>query len=691
MADDSALVIVAPNDNVDAIVEKIRGSGADRIQLLVPDGTPALQALGGFARLRQSLGPDWTSLLVITSDEKTLNAARLNQLDTMGVEGTRVAFPAAGNGGQADRYATQVLPRQAGATPPVADRDTEFLQALDQMPPSDRYAAEEDADLYAALDDLSTAVAYQAAVDRGERSADEDFAAALDEWSGTDGAQPSTDDEWSSTFAETSQAPRRRVRAEDLEVSADELERQRGSRRTAAQRTRTAETSSGSATAPRRARTTSRLLDLEEAEEAAPRRSLMSVIPLLVLLLVVVVGAIWYLRSRATIVVVLPAARTTAHPFNNEVIPVASSGTAKSPDAVQAVPASADAEFSVQGQVISQTLAPATTAKGVVVVINRTGQAIPLPEGTQFVAVKDQGQEVRFKLDQAATVPAATTTNSLTGSNTTFGSVELPVTALSPGSASNVGENAIKQILIPGQQPIATDTSNFVLRNAPIAGGEDRPVRIVTDADVQRTLREALTGLYNEGVRALQGRIDAQKQGIDPVSIYPDANSLGDPKNYEVTVDPSVGQQVDENNPIFNVKVKTRFSALATPREASVTNQLQTALQQHLNPRSPCKAGEKAVLGFSDYHWDGTKLTADALITCTPSPVLTPETIAMIKSAVRGKSRAEAESSLRDLQKKGLIGAYQLPADRDQFPSPDFLLTVEQGQSGQPQPTPAAQ
>ncbi len=95
MAEDSALVFIAPGDSVDAIVQKIRGAGTDSIELLVPDDTPSLQALGGFARLRQSLERDHISLLVISSDEKTLNAARLNQLDTVGVQGVRVGPPPA--------------------------------------------------------------------------------------------------------------------------------------------------------------------------------------------------------------------------------------------------------------------------------------------------------------------------------------------------------------------------------------------------------------------------------------------------------------------------------------------------------------------------------------------------------------------------------------------------------------------
>jgi hypothetical protein len=686
--EDSALVFIAPSDSVDAIMQKIRDAGADSVELLVPDGTPALQALGGFARLRQSLERDHISLLVICSDEKTLNAARLNQLDTVGVHGARVAAPApAGNGGPADRYATHVLPREA--IEPIAEEDAEFLDALDQLPPQDRYAGEEDADLYAALDDLSDTIQSGATTDRGARDADDEFATALDEWSADD-SEGRASDEWDMDL-EPSRAPtspRRRVRPEDMELSADELSRQPGSRRTGAQRARAGRRTE-SRSAPQRSRPAARWADLEEAEEAAPRGWRLSpAIPLLILLLVLAIGAVWYFSNRATIRVFLPTSTTTEHPFKGEVIPIAS-GADRSPAAVQATPIEANAEFTVQGSVAEATLSPASAAKGTITVINRIGQDIQLPAETQFVALKEGGQEVRFKLEQPVTIPAATTTNSLTGSSTTFGSVDVPVVALAPGAASNVGENTIKQILIPGEAAIATDTGNFVLRNGPIAGGDDQPQRIVTDDDVQRSLAEVLTGLNSAGIQALQGQIDTRAQGIDPVSIAPSAETLmADPQSYELTVEPPVGQPVDPNNPVFKITARARFSALATPSDQLVGQQLQTVVQQHFIQRGnlPCKAGETAGLTLTDYHWDG-QLTVDSTITCTPSQGLAPETIGQVKRAVAGKSRAEAMQNLDALKQGGLIRSYTLPPDRQQFPSFDFLLMVEQGQADQPQPT----
>src|SRR4029078_736447 len=122
--DESVLVPVASDDTINSIVAKIRGTGARNIQLLVPDGAVALQSLGGFERLLTTLEDDHIDLLVISSDQNTLDAARLSKIETVGVQGARVTTSAPSNGGSApvrlpaldegnaettDPYATQTL------------------------------------------------------------------------------------------------------------------------------------------------------------------------------------------------------------------------------------------------------------------------------------------------------------------------------------------------------------------------------------------------------------------------------------------------------------------------------------------------------------------------------------------------------------------------------------------------------
>src|SRR6476469_63069 len=106
-AGESALIPIAPDDSIETIATRIRGEGAAQVQLLVPDGTIALQSLGGFQRLLEKLAADHVSLLLISSDEQTLNAARLSQVETVGVQGARVSMPSQRSGAVApDPYAT---------------------------------------------------------------------------------------------------------------------------------------------------------------------------------------------------------------------------------------------------------------------------------------------------------------------------------------------------------------------------------------------------------------------------------------------------------------------------------------------------------------------------------------------------------------------------------------------------------
>ena len=647
MADDSAIVFVAPSDNIDAIVRKVHAAGTPGVQLLVPDDTAVLQIRRGFARLRQLT--EGINLLVISSDEQTLSAARLNQIDTVGVQGARVMPPPPT---AADDLA------DTRATVPLDDDDAEFLDALDQMSFDERYAGPSGADYFSSdLEDLSEAIR----TDERDAPGDDEFAAALGDWSGND-SRTSMERDWE---AGPRAAPpqRRRVRPEEVALSEGDLARQGRARRA-----RTAATP---------------VFDRDdEAEVRGARRAGVGfALPILLLLLIAAGAGFWYLRSRATIVVAAPIAEETQQQFDGEIIPLASD--AKSSGAVQATPISATAEFQVQGQVISETLSPVSTAKGTITVYNTIGQTIQLPEGTQFVAIKEQGQEVRFKLDVPANVPAATTSNSVTGSNTVFGQIDVAVTALSPGSASNVGENAIKQIIIPGQEPITIGAGNFNILHGPIGGGGEQLVRVVTEEDVQRKLQEALTGLYSTGIKQLEAQLDARSE-IDPVSITPNADALSRPENYEIAVEPAVGAQVPTTNPNFTVTVRTRFGGLATPRGERVGVQLESALREHF--QSPCKPGESARIDVSDYRWDGQRLTVDSTLTCIPSGQLAPEIASQVKRAVGGKTRAEAEQSLQELQDQGLIGAYQLPPGRETFPSLDFLLRVEEAQLSAPQP-----
>jgi hypothetical protein len=698
-AGESALVPVSPDDSIESIATRIRGEGATHVQLLVPDGTAALQSLGGFQRLLQKLAADHVSLLLISSDEQTLNAARLSQVETVGVQGARVSIPskrgvASNEGAATDRYATRSFRAE-----PIDRRDAEFLDALDQAPADDRSLdlSDQDADLYAALDDLSDTFQQDAArrpagrADSGrDISGDDDFAAALDEWSDLDATNMPTRP---SARPDRDLDPEpRRFNAADFDLAEDDSRGRSGRRATGAQRARS-EAKLATARRPS-AGASSRLRDYDEDEDLAARRGRSRALtPLLIALAIALVLAIalaiWFLSSRVTITVAAPASAASEHPFTSEIIPLVQLDE-NSNAAVQAVPISAGADAVVTGQVQHETLSPSGTAKGEITIINTIGSAVPIPKGSEFIGKNSAGQEVRFSIDNDVTIPGATSSSSLTGSNTTYGQIVVGVTARSPGSASNVDVNSITQLLIPGQQPIVSQNSNFIFQNAAIGGGSEQPQRIVTEADVQAILGQALTTLYGNGIQALRGQIDEAKVVIDTTTITPSAEVLGDPKNYAPPlVEPAIGQPVDSNNPVFKVTVRANFNALATPVGKSVADQLGEVVKNHFAQRAdkPCKASEIPSQRVEHVGWDGVRLSIDGAIICAPIGGVPPETISKVRNSVKNQPRDAAVRGLEQLKQEGLIGDYELP-DQAQFPGFDWLITVQTADSQPAQPQP---
>ncbi|MEO7910153.1 MAG: hypothetical protein ABIV47_10930 [Roseiflexaceae bacterium] len=699
-AGESALVPIAPDDSIESIASRIRGEGATHVQLLVPDGTAALQSLGGFQRLLQKLAADNVSLLLISSDEQTLNAARLSQVETVGVQGARVSIPSArggvsNTGAAADRYATRSFQAE-----PLDRRDAEFLDALDQVPADDRDfdLRDEDADLYAALDDLPDTFQRPKPASRADArydSGDDDFAAALDDWSDLDSTDMPTRP--SARPDRDFDPAARRFNAADFDLAEDDGRARSGRRATGAQRVRAeaklATTSGATARRPL-ATTSSRLRDYDEDEDLAPRRDRSRALtPLLIALVLVLVLAaalgFWFLNSRVTITITPPASAASEHPFTSEIIPLVQPGDSSNA-AVQAVPVGASADAVVTGQVQTETLSPSGTAKGEITIINTIGNAVPIPKGSEFIGKNSAGQDVRFSVDNDVTVPGATSSSSLSGSNTTYGQINVAVIARSPGSASNVDVNSVTQLLMAGQQPIVSQNSNFIFQNAAITGGSEQPQRIVTEADVQAILAQALTTLYANGNQALLSQIDETKVVIDATTITPSAEALGDPKNYDPPlVEPAVGQPVDSNNPVFTVTVRANFNALVTPIGRTVADQLQTVVPQFFfqRPDRPCKASERQGTRVDASHWDGEKLSIDGAISCVPIGGLPPETISKVRDSVKNQPRDAAIRGMEQLKQEGLIGSYQLP-DQAQFPRFDWLITVQSSDSPPSQPQP---
>jgi hypothetical protein len=630
----SAVVPVVPADTLDGIVARVRAARASSVQLLVPEGIPALQGRRSFTALRLILQRDGISVMVISPDAAVLEAARAGGLDTMEVGDTSPARPV----------------MTAPATPPPArpaidERDAAFLRALDQVPSQEQYAGLSDADaaFAASLDDLSEAVAPIASN-------------AVEKTTPLPGAASS-----------------RRISAADIRLSPEEERRaathETGRRNDAAPR-RTAGQRRAAAPTMRTAR-----------RPAAPARTgdrtTMIGVAVAVLIVALLIAFGWYQANRVSIIVGPPVMQSRSQPFRDEVIPITTADPGANPSSVQAAVVQADATFTVQGQVTGETLAPVGRATGQVRIINVVEQPFPLPEGTELLGANPNGAEVRFAIEGAVTVPPAVTTVSDRGRSTTYGEIVVTVVARSSGSASNVGANALTQLLIPGMQPIISDRGNLLIRHDAIGGGSEQMQRIVTEADVQRVLGEALTGLYNAGMQQLARQIDQNLLAIDPTTIFPSSIDLAQPEAYNPPlIEPPIGQSVDPANPVFRLTVSTRFSALATPRDRLVSRQLEQVVPQHFLQRNTlCNLNERVGFDVAGWRWDGSKLMINGAVTCLEYGTITADTLNEIERALVGASRSNAETILQQFAQQGLISDYSLPAIQT-LPGFGFLIDV---------------
>jgi hypothetical protein len=201
----------------------------------------------------------------------------------------------------------------------------------------------------------------------------------------------------------------------------------------------------------------------------------------------------------------------------------------------------------------------------------------------------------------------------------------------------------------------------------------------VTEADVQRVLGEALTGLYQTGIEQLRNQASAQAT-IDATTLNPDPQSLGQPESYDPPlVSPPVGQAADPNTRAFTLTVRTRFTALAVPADKMVRDQVNGVVSNHFaqDNLQRCNEGETIQSSVDRWSWDGASLKVSGMVICTPSNVWTSQTRLEVREALRGRTRADAEAALRELQARGLIGEYSIPEAVTQLPPLDVLLNVQ--------------
>ncbi|NTU83770.1 MAG: hypothetical protein HGA45_31090, partial [Chloroflexales bacterium] len=142
---ETPLVLVRPDDRAETVLERARQTGAARVQLLVPDGVAALQHPQEVERLARLAAEAGISLVLISSDPATLEAARLSKVPTVAVSGTQVTAP----------------PRPAPPpAPEPQSADEAFMASLDDLDAglAARPSASGDEDLSAAAASLAAAL-----------------------------------------------------------------------------------------------------------------------------------------------------------------------------------------------------------------------------------------------------------------------------------------------------------------------------------------------------------------------------------------------------------------------------------------------------------------------------------------------------------------------------------------------------
>jgi hypothetical protein len=716
-ADEAALVLVFPDDDMLSIVQKVRNAGSSDVELLVPDGVSTLQIPANYDALLDMLGADEISLLIISSDEQTLEAARQRQLETVGVKDARVTLPSMhppdnGEAAQAQELPPAMpTPGRPTARAGASDSDMEFLRTLYAMPvpqkteppaqpPAEPAApSSADEDFAAGLDDFSDMMnAYQdeqspgaaepPASRQGDQQQDRDdaFAADMDDLSAAfendaDTRRPA--EPVPPADAGAVPPPRPRIRPEDIELSSEE--------KTRANRVRGASTTHERrrpqpAPAPRREpreRTTFMDVDTPE-EEAVPQSKRSWLLPVLVavLVLLLLVAAFVLFRgtimgalpfgSSVTVTVQLPQPPSEPQPIVDQPIPLSQVGAASSALAVEAEEIRAAVAYTETGQVAEGVLTPSGTARGTVTIFNNTPQQIVLPEGTEFIGVNPQGNPVTFASDTAVTIPPSSTSDQGAQVIITRGQAEIPVTARAPGSGSNIEAGTINQIVPPGQAPISPGGGALLLQHGPITGGSEEMVYIVKDTDVQDALSRAIPGLGNRARQTLEQQANANTGlSLEVTTITLDPTNAPEDQGYTVTVIPPVGQPVaDPENPTFQVAVAGEFSALATPVGSSLQEQLQRVLPALLASEDRLPRGMGVAFDPDNWQWDGSMLTVDGMLEPTGEVLaLDAETRMAILNAIRGHTRSEAQAALDAFVAQGVISDYAIPEGVDRIPN----------------------
>lgn len=385
---------------------------------------------------------------------------------------------------------------------------------------------------------------------------------------------------------------------------------------------------------------------------------------------------LWAILIRTTVLVVPPLGEARVVPLNDVEFPVVGVGEADNMQ-IEAVRLEQTVTITESGEALAEVPMPDGRAKGMVRIINMLEQPISLPVGTEFIAQGISGN-VRFMLDEPTSIPAAVTTSSLTGRTTTYGDVNVAVTARSAGSDSNVGTDTVTTMLLPGQGPIASDGGQIMLRNDPISGGSETVRRIVSEADLTRLLGAALSRAYAQAYVELGNQAKQRMLQIDDATLTPDPVALGTPQVYGTPqLDPPVGTVLEAKNAQVSLVVSVKFRVYAVQADKPVQAQLQNVVPQRFQGGSTpiCRVGEIPAFRVDTWQVLDTNVRINGEIRCSPQMPIDTTVLAGLPAQLANTTNAEAQAILESLKTKGVISSYTLP-NRDRLPPLPQLVTV---------------
>ncbi|GIV89538.1 MAG: hypothetical protein KatS3mg055_2056 [Chloroflexus sp.] len=689
ITDETALVLALPEDTAESLMARVRATHAANVQILAPEGTTVLQRVAGTDTLRALAAAAGISLTIISSDPAILKAARQSGLTTIEVTGTHVQSPPpatsspttedipaedleflaaldelTGTDSSAMLFPPPAKPSTA-ETRPIAAPTTRPLPAQSDSagPPSSPVMGDDDLEFFDALDDLAAAFEQ-------ERT----------------GAPPPP---IPSSHESSAQPPR--VRPEDIQLSAEETARanqigQRSETERAKRPTRPPQRTTPTPTAATDTAERPRRLPTRTPPPATPKAaarpanrplSQLSWSLLGILLITLIAFGIFLVVTRSvTIVVRLPARETV--PINGLVIPLSPVAATTAQGAVAAEPISTTVAISRSGEVTEGVLTPVESASGVITLRNLNTQPITIPAGSEFIAIGPNNQPIPFISNVEVTVPGAVTSNLGNQIITTLGEAQVPITARSPGSASNIPANSIREVRIPGGPTITLTGGILTVVHDAIGGGTDEEVFVIKESDVRRYLAEALTSLDQEARRQLDGLALARNLRLEPTTVSPSRAELEQLAGFEQIVVPPIGTTLRDTRS-FTLTVQARYSGLAIAGDsAQFQRQLADAFNTQLIQNGQLRPGDCRAAFVRGWRWDGSALRIDGEV--GPDPAcgneLDPATRAAIQNAVLGRSRAEAEAELQALVTSGRLAGFELPKDIERFPSWSWQIRI---------------